>query len=88
MKLCVDFGRKVLSTFLFAIIAGFDIDFGSVPIPGTSQQSAARNQPPDPEDPAYIRELLLKNPHELSLLRERNPELAEALINGTFGILL
>ncbi|CAG2190325.1 DDI1 [Mytilus edulis] len=63
---------------------GFDIDFGSVPIPGTSQQSVARNQPPDPEDPAYIRELLLKNPHELSLLRERNPELAEALINGTF----
>ena len=63
---------------------GFDIDFGSVPIPGTSQQVPARTQHADPEDPANIRELLLRNPHELSLLRERNPELAEALINGTF----
>lgn len=63
------------------IVSGFDIDFGSVPIPGTSQP--ARHA--DPEDPANIRELLLGNPHELSLLRERNPELAEALINGSFG---
>jgi DNA damage-inducible protein 1 len=67
------------------IVSGFDIDFGSVPIPGTSQQVPARTQHADPEDPANIRELLLRNPHELSLLRERNPELAEALINGTFG---
>jgi hypothetical protein len=50
-------------------------------VPGTSQP--ARHA--DPEDPANIRELLLGNPHELSLLRERNPELAEALINGSFG---
>ncbi|KAM6159226.1 protein DDI1 homolog 1 [Rhynchocyon petersi] len=34
------------------------------------------------DSPALIRSILFSNPHELSLLREHNPRLAEALLSG------
>lgn len=66
------------------------IDFGQIQMPGfmggqgTSGMSSGATQqrqiPPD--DPKYIRDMLLANPHELALLKERNPPLADALQSG------
>ena len=37
------------------------------------------------DDPAVIREMLLNSPHDLAILKERNPPLAEALLSGDLG---
>ncbi|XP_064610626.1 protein DDI1 homolog 2-like isoform X2 [Liolophura sinensis] len=66
------------------------IDFGSIAIPGGSgaHPAVGRNQPPRSpqeamEDPKSVRDILLASPHELSILKERNPELADALLSGS-----
>lgn len=56
--------------------------------PGTSSsrepaQQGALGSGEKVHSPALIRSMLLSSPHDLALLRERNPDLAEALLSGS-----
>ena len=69
------------------------IDFGSIEMPGTSDGGGSRPARGGgggggraADDPAAIRDMLLNSPHELSILKERNPPLAEALLSGNLGM--
>ena len=61
------------------------IDWGSVQLPTSyNQQQPAPSQPrqrPDGEDPETIRQVFLNDPHQMSLLKERNPRMAEVIQN-------
>ncbi|XP_076451813.1 protein DDI1 homolog 2-like [Babylonia areolata] len=66
------------------------IDFGSIQLPGQSSggrgggggQAISRPGQGGEQDPASIRQMFLNNPHQMALLKERNPPLANALTSG------
>jgi DNA damage-inducible protein 1 len=64
------------------------IDFSQIQIPGGSSAagpSSGAGARPNADDPATLRNILLNSPHDLALLKERNPPLAEALLSGSIG---
>ncbi|XP_022092810.1 protein DDI1 homolog 2-like [Acanthaster planci] len=75
-----------------------NLDFSQIQVPGSSQQPRQQSQLPSLQqaqqqaaasnetDPAKIREMLLSNPHQLSLLKERNRPLADALLSGNLEL--
>ncbi|RUS88707.1 hypothetical protein EGW08_003522 [Elysia chlorotica] len=55
-----------------------NIDFRSIQLPGASRQA----QPSQREDdPKYLMDMLLSNPSQLAILKERNPPLADAVVS-------
>ena len=50
--------------------------------PGPSGSSSSKKQ--DEDDPQYIKEMLMKNPDQMGMLRHNNPRLAEALDSDNF----
>ncbi|XP_065655467.1 protein DDI1 homolog 2 [Hydra vulgaris] len=69
-------GRPVSS-----VHAGAGIDWGSVHVPSTSHTRTQQHsrQRIDSNNPEVIRTMFLSDPHQMSLLKERNPRLAEVI---------
>jgi len=68
------------------------IDFSQIEIPGTSSTelaglATATAGSASPEDPKMLRDMILASPHDLAMLKERNPALADALLSGSLGLL-
>ncbi len=73
------------------------IDWGAVQLPpsgsrprtarpATARPTTSQPQQPNLEDPSHIRQLFLSDPHQMSLLKERNPPLAQALLSGNLEV--
>lgn len=62
------------------------MDFSNIVVPGsTATSSSMAPNSSRREDPAQLKELLLADPHKIALLKQNNPQLADALLNGSLG---
>ena len=81
--------QLIVLSFLASSLAGL-IDWSNVQVPGTSSGVSASNNSGRTAgqgafgsvDPSVIREMLLADTHQRSMLRERNPPLSQALESG------
>ncbi|XP_050028582.2 protein DDI1 homolog 2 isoform X3 [Dermacentor andersoni] len=67
------------------------LDFSHIPVPATAGQSSGTDMSLGPrgaeeEEPAFIRDMILKSPDQLALLKHNNPQLADALLSGDLDL--
>lgn len=60
------------------------MDFSGIRVPGRPPAQRAPAERPQ-VDPYALRELLLASPHEIALLKQNNPPLADALLSNDPG---
>ena len=76
---------SVVFLFLFICLGALNIDFGSIQLPGGSGQPQPTHSSRREDDPKYIMDMLLSNPSQLAILKERNPPLADAVLSRDLG---
>lgn len=83
-------GISMFRIIIYSIVAHFSAAGQSMDFSGISVPPAGRSggQSASPNDPAMIRDMLLANPDQLAMLRQNNPELAEAVMSGSLGELI
>lgn len=60
-------------------------DFSAIQVPGSrGNPVAGPSKKSKEDDPQYIKEMLMKNPDQMGMLRHNNPRLAEALDSDNF----
>ena len=73
----------MFSVSLLCSAGGIDWSTIRLPPAGSSRPpkppAAAAARSPDSEDPETIRQTFLSDPHQMSLLKERNPRLADVI---------
>uniref|UniRef100_A0A224YRK3 DNA damage inducible protein n=1 Tax=Rhipicephalus zambeziensis TaxID=60191 RepID=A0A224YRK3_9ACAR len=66
------------------------LDFSRIPVPAGGQSSGTDMslgpRGAEEEEPAFIRDMILKSPDQLALLKHNNPQLADALLSGDLDL--